>query len=91
MTHGGQLYRKPYDTQFDYDPYSQETRIPKFSKNLVDQCKSTQEHIGQFLAQLGELFDREAFCVRLFSLSLTGTALAWYAILSPSSIYSWVI
>jgi hypothetical protein len=33
-----------------------------------------REHIDQFLAQLGELADTEAFRVRLFSLSLTGTA-----------------
>jgi hypothetical protein len=35
------------------------------------------------------LADGEAFCVRLFSLSLTGTAFAWYATLSPNSINSW--
>jgi hypothetical protein len=45
--------------------------------------------IGQFLAQLGELADTEAFRVRLFSLSLTGTAFAWYATLPPHSISSW--
>jgi hypothetical protein len=48
-----------------------------------------REHIGQFLAQLGELADTEAFRVRLFSLSLTGTAFAWYATLPPNSILSW--
>ena len=49
-----------------------------------DQGKSTREHIGQFLAQLGELADTEAFRVCLFSLSLTGTAFA----LPPNSISS---
>jgi hypothetical protein len=48
-----------------------------------------REHIGQFLAQLGELADTEAFRVCLFSLSLTGTAFAWYATLPPNSILSW--
>jgi hypothetical protein len=38
---------------------------------------------------LGELADTEAFRVRLFSLSLTGTAFAWYATLPPNSISSW--
>jgi hypothetical protein len=38
---------------------------------------------------LGELADIEAFRVRLFSLSLTGTAFAWYATLPPNSISSW--
>jgi hypothetical protein len=35
------------------------------------------------------LADTEAFRVRLFSLSLTGTAFAWYATLPPNSILSW--
>jgi hypothetical protein len=35
------------------------------------------------------LADTEAFCVRLFSLSLTGTEFAWYATLPPNSILSW--
>jgi hypothetical protein len=86
---GGQSYRKPYDSRFDHHPYPQETRIPEFSKFSGDQGKNTCEHIGQFLAQLGELADTEAFCVRLFSLSLTGTTFAWYATLPPNSILSW--
>jgi hypothetical protein len=56
---------------------------------LGDQGKNTRKHIGQFLAQLGELADIEAFRVRLFSLSLTGTTFAWYATLPPNSISSW--
>jgi hypothetical protein len=35
------------------------------------------------------LADGEAFCVRLFSLSRSGTAFAWYAVLPPNSINSW--
>jgi hypothetical protein len=53
----GQSYRRPYDSRFDYHSYPQETRIPEFVKFLGDQGKSTHEHIGQFLAQLGELAD----------------------------------
>jgi hypothetical protein len=89
MVPGGQSYRKPYDSRFDHHPYPQGTRIPEFAKFSGDQGKNTREHIGQFLAQLGELADTEAFHVRLFSLSLTGTAFAWYATLPPNSILSW--
>jgi hypothetical protein len=39
--------------------------------------------------QLGELANIEAFRVRLFSLSLAGTAFAWYATFPPNSILSW--
>jgi hypothetical protein len=82
MVPGGQSYRKPYDSRFG-------TRIPEFAKFLGDQGKNTREHIGQFLAQLGELAGTKAFRMRLFSLSLTGTAFAWYATLPPNSILSW--
>jgi hypothetical protein len=71
MVPGGQSYRSPYDSRFDHHPYPQGTRIPEFANFLGDQGKITREHIGQFLAQLGELTNTEAFCVRLFSLSLT--------------------
>jgi hypothetical protein len=89
MIPGGQSYRRPYDSRFDYHPYPQGTRIPKFAKFSGDQGKSTREHIGQFLAQLGELADTVAFRVCLFSLYLTGTAFAWYATLPPNFVLSW--
>jgi hypothetical protein len=57
MVPGGQSYRRPYDSRFDHHPYPQGTRIPEFAKFLGDQGKNTREHIGQFLAQLGELAD----------------------------------
>jgi hypothetical protein len=66
MIPGGQSYRKPYDSRFDHHPYPQGTRIPEFAKFSGDQGKNTREHIGQFLAQLGELADTETFRVRLF-------------------------
>jgi hypothetical protein len=89
MVPGGQSYRRPYDNRFDHHPYPQGTRIPEFVKFSGDQGKSTREHIGQFLAQLGELADTEAFRVCLFPLSLTGTTFALYATLPPNSILTW--
>jgi hypothetical protein len=76
MVSGGQSYQKPYDSRFDHHPYPQGTRIPEFAKISGDQ-------------ELGELADTEAFRVCLFSLSLIGTAFAWYATLPPNSILSW--
>jgi hypothetical protein len=84
----GHSYRRPYNSQFDRLPYPQGTRIPELAKFSGDQGKSSHEHIDQFLAQLGELADTEAFRVCLFSLSLTGTAFTWYATLPPNSILS---
>jgi hypothetical protein len=89
MVPRGQSYWKPYGSRFDHHPYPQGTRILEFAKFSGDHGKSMREQIGQFLAQLVELADTEAFRVRLFSLSLTGTAFAWYATLPPNSILSW--
>jgi hypothetical protein len=89
MVPRGQSYRKPYDSRFDHHPYPQGTRIPEFAKISGDQGKNTREHIGQFLTRLGELTDTEAFRVRLFSLSFTGTVFVWYATFLPNSILSW--
>jgi hypothetical protein len=66
----GKSYQKPYDHRFDIVPYPQAGRIPEFPKFSGENGRSTHEHIGQFLAHLGELADGEAFRVR----SLTGTA-----------------
>jgi hypothetical protein len=57
-----------------------EPGYPNSQNFWVTKEKSTREYIGQFLAQLGELADTEAFRMRLFSLSLTGTTFAWYTI-----------
>ena len=51
--------------------------------------KSTFEHISQYLAQLGEAGSTNELKVRLFSLSLTGTAFPWFSSLAPNSIGSW--
>jgi hypothetical protein len=45
--------------------------------------------VSQCLAQLGETGFVEALRVRLFSLSLTGTAFAWFSSLPAHSIYGW--
>jgi hypothetical protein len=75
MTDSRSSYRKPYDHYFDAIPYPQGTRIPDFSKFSSECSKSTHEHIGKFLAQLGELAKTEAstfvyfFCLLLVLLS----------------------
>jgi hypothetical protein len=85
----GQSYRKPYSHRFDVVPYPQGVRIPVFSRFSGEGGKSMHQHISQYLADLGELAGREAYHVRLFSLSLTGTTFVWYATLPPNSINSW--
>jgi hypothetical protein len=70
----GQSYQKHYNNRFNTVTYPQETRIPYFSKFSGKGGKRMHERISQFLAHLGELTDREAYCIHLFSLSLTNNA-----------------
>ena len=46
--------------------------------------------MSQYLAQLGEASSSEALAVRMFPLSLTGTAFSWFASLAPGPINSWL-
>jgi hypothetical protein len=70
----GQSYQKPYDHRFDT-----KARIPEFSKFSCENGRRIHEHIGQFLAHLGELADGEAFHVCLFFYPLLVPLFAWNA------------
>ncbi|TKC12033.1 hypothetical protein FA727_23650, partial [Robertmurraya kyonggiensis] len=70
------VYQKPYHASFDTVPFPNGWRLPDFVKFSGDDERTTWEHISQYIAQLGEIGNYEAFRVRLFSLSLTGTAFA---------------
>jgi hypothetical protein len=50
--------------------------VSDFIKFEGEGSRTTWEHMSQYLAQLGEASSIEALCVRLFSLSLTGTTFA---------------
>jgi hypothetical protein len=63
--------------------------VPDFSKFDGEGSHTTWEHVSQYLAQLGEASSVEALRVRLFSLSLIGTAFAWFSSLLAHSIYGW--
>jgi hypothetical protein len=83
------LYQKPYDLEFDRVPLPCGWRMPDLIKFSGDDDRTTWEHISQYTAQLGEAGVFNALKVRLFSLSLTGTAFAWFSSLAPGSIISW--
>jgi hypothetical protein len=74
---------------FDTVTYPTGFRLPEFVKFNGDDSKSTFEHISQYLAQLGEAGSVNELKVRLFSLSLTGTAFSCFSSLAPNSITSW--
>jgi hypothetical protein len=83
------MYQKPYPEYFDALPYPQGYKVPDFAKfNGVDN-KTTWEHVSQYLAQLGEAGNSDPLKVRLFPLSLTGTAFSWFSALPYGSINTW--
>jgi hypothetical protein len=63
--------------------------MPDFVKFSGDDNRTTWEHISQYTAQLGQVGTFNSLKVRLFSLSLTGTAFAWFSSLANNSIDSW--
>jgi hypothetical protein len=62
--------------------------MPDFVKFSGDDNRTTWEQISQYTAQLGEAGTFDSLKVRLFFLSLTGTAFAWFSSLAPNSIDS---
>jgi hypothetical protein len=70
-------------------PYPRGFRVPDLAKFTGDDAKTTYEHIGQFLAQVNDVGITDIHKIRMFPLSLTGTAFNWFTSLPPNSINSW--
>jgi hypothetical protein len=84
----GQVYQKPYLDYYDQLPYPRGYRVPEFSKFSGDNGKTTLEHIDQFILQCGEASANDAIKLRMFPLSLFGTAFTWFTSLGPNSIFT---
>jgi hypothetical protein len=61
----------------------------EFTKFFGQDDTSTVEHIAHYLMQLGEASSEEAFRVRYFPMSLTGSAFQWFSFLPPQSVSTW--
>ena len=61
----------------------------RFSKFSGQDNVSTYEHVSRFLAQCGEASAVDALRVRLFPLSLSGSAFTWFSSLPYNSVQSW--
>nr|ABA97980.1 retrotransposon protein, putative, unclassified [Oryza sativa Japonica Group] len=85
----GSLYRQPYPEWFERVPLPNRFKVPDFSKFSGQDGVSTYEHISRFLAQCGEASAIDALKVRLFRLSLSGSAFTWFSSLPYGSINSW--
>nr|ABF97755.1 retrotransposon protein, putative, unclassified [Oryza sativa Japonica Group] len=85
----GNLYRHPYPEWFERVPLPNRFKVPDFSKFSRQDSVSTYEHVSRFLAQCGEASAVDALRVRLFPLSLSGSAFTWFSSLPYGSINSW--
>ena len=82
------LYQKPYFAEFDLVSYTIGWRVPYFVKFSGDGNRTTWGHISRYIAQLIEASFHDALHVRLFSLSLIGTAFFWLSSLAPNFIHA---
>jgi len=83
------LYPKPYPPGFDLVSFPAGWCVPDIVKFSGDDNGPPWEHINHYIFQQGKAGFHEALHIRLFSLSLTGTAFSWFSSLAPNSIHSW--
>jgi hypothetical protein len=80
------MYKTPYPPAYDQIPLPHKYKMPDFTKFSGQGEVSMMEHVNRFLLQLGEAGNHDALRVRLFSLSLSGSAFAWFTTLPANSI-----
>jgi len=83
------MYKTPYPSAYDQIPLPHKYKMPDYTKFLGQGEVSTMEHVNILLLQLGEVANQDALRVRLFSLSLSGLAFAWFITLPANSILYW--
>ena len=83
------MYKAPYPPAYNQIPLPHKYKMPDFMKFSGQEEVSTMEHINKFLLQLGEAGNYDALRVCLFSLSLSGSAFAWFTTLPANSILHW--
>jgi hypothetical protein len=70
----GLTYQKPYPDYYGQLPYPRGYSVTEFSMFAGEDGKTTLEHVGQFTFQCGEASANDALKLRMFPLSLSGTA-----------------
>ena len=83
------MYRTPYPPAYNQIPLPHKYKMPDFTKFSGQEEVSTMEHVNRFLLQLGEADSHDALRVRLFSLSLSGSAFALFTTFPANSILYW--
>jgi hypothetical protein len=84
----GRVYQKPYPGYYNQLPCPRGCRVSEFSKFSGEDCKTTLEHVGQFVLQCGEASANDVLKLRMFPLLLSGTAFIWFTSLAPNSFFT---
>lgn len=82
-------YMIPYIVAYYALSYSHRYKISDFTKFSGQHKTSTIEHVNQFVVQYGEVASQDALRVRLFSMSLSGSAFSWFTSLPATFIIYW--
>jgi hypothetical protein len=85
----GCVYQKSYPDYYDQLSYPRGYRVAEFAKFSGEDGKTTLEHVGQFILQCSEASSNDALKLRMFPLSLSGTAFTWFTSLASNSICTW--
>jgi hypothetical protein len=86
----GPAYTPPFPEWYYRVILPPRVKLPtEFTKFSGQENTSTTEHIALYLMQLGEASSDEAFRVRYFPMSLTGSAFQWFTSLPPQSVGTW--
>ena len=83
------MYKTPYPPTYNQIPLPHKYKMPDFTKFSGQGDVSAMEYVNKFLLQLREAGNHDALRVRLFSLSLSGSAFAWFTTLPANSILHW--
>jgi hypothetical protein len=84
-----QAYQKPYPDYIDTLTYPRGFRKPDFNRFTGDDTRTTYKHVGQFLFQINDTGITDVHKIRLFPLSLSGTAFSWFTSFAPNSMVNW--
>ena len=83
------MHRTPYPAAYDQLSLPHKYKHTYFTKFSGQGEVSTVEHINRFIIQCGEVAQNDALKVRLFSMSLSGSAFTWFTTLPANSILFW--
>ena len=81
------MYKTPYLAAYDQILLPHKYKLQDFTKFSGQGEGSTLEHINRFIMQCGKAAQNNALKVRLFSMSLSGSAFTWFTTPANSILF----